>query len=100
MKIRELRYRSGSAVASAWPPGWGGWGGGRRWGHWGRRGWPAWWNRDFYGYPWWTWWEYDPVLADSWVINEPGYCKWCELCASLDPANTSDLCKACAVNCP
>src|SRR3972149_9823368 len=29
MKIRELRYRSGSAVASAWPPGWGGWGGGR-----------------------------------------------------------------------
>ena len=93
-----------------WGGGHGGWGGGRRgWGgrgrHWARlhsgafrR--PAWWNTEFYGYPWWYWWRDNPSLANQWVANYPGYCEWCAICDNLDPDASSDFCAGCEANCP
>lgn len=61
---------------------------------------PVWWNYTFDGRPWWSWWQTNPALANSWVVNYPGYCDWCALCDNLDPDSSSDYCASCELYCP
>ena len=53
----------------------------------------AWWYTDFGGYPWWYWWQTNPIYANSLVARYPGYCDWCAYYDSLDPDGSTPVAK-------
>lgn len=52
------------------------------------------------GRPWYYWWYWNPIYANSLVDRHPDYCEWCDLCDNLDPDGALDMCANCEKNCP